>query len=220
MRIVLLTILAALSACGVVSSAPSAVSVSQHAQGQFWQAANRVKPVAEDLCRAGATDRRCDFQIIVDDRPNLAPDARQALAPDGRPVLTVTSSMIARAEHPDELAFILAHEAAHHIQDHLPRLRQIAERESAGGTFAMTDAGAIPTDRGLARARASLKGFELEADALGAQIAAAAGFDPLNGAGILKRLAGPQRNASVSHPAVADRLQIVREEVAGSSRMD
>jgi predicted Zn-dependent protease len=153
---------------------------------------------------------------VLDERPNLAPDARQSVGPDGRPVLTVTAAMVAQAQHVDELAFILAHEAAHHIQDHLPRLRQIASEGDAEAPAEALGVAAAPTEAGISRARAQLKGFELEADALGAHIAAGAGFDPMNGADILRRLDRPGSDASVSHPALADRLRAVRRASNGA----
>jgi predicted Zn-dependent protease len=159
---------------------------------------------------------QCDFQIVLDERPNLAAAAQQSVGPDGRPVLTVTAAMVAQAQHVDELAFVLAHEAAHHIQDHLPRLRQIASEGDAAAPAGALGIAAAPTEAGIARARAHLKGFELEADTLGTQIALSAGFDPLNGADILQRLDRPGSDATVSHPALADRLRAVRRASNGA----
>ncbi|WP_159087021.1 M48 family metalloprotease [Loktanella sp. Alg231-35] len=211
----MLTILAALVGCGHVGPSPAAVETTQLGHLHFWQAASRVEPVAEALCEARAPARHCDFRIVLDEQPNLAADAGQSVGRDGRPVLTVTAAMVARARHLDELAFVLAHEAAHHIQDHLPRLRQIASQsgeDPAAGSLGVMN---VPTEAGIIRAHAQLNRFELEADALGAQIAAVAGFDPLNGVRILQRLDDLNPGASISHPALADRLRVVRNEIAG-----
>lgn len=224
MRLALIAILLAAAACSPVNVDDDAKIPPQvarhHAMTNFKIAVHSVTPVAEQLCRDSAPRKNCDFNVVVDDRPGLSADARQSLDVDGRPVLTFNAAMIVQARNVDEIAFIVAHEAAHHIADHLARLRQIAIRGADQSTTAlgMAAVGAPvpePSDEGIARARARLKDFELEADALGAQIAATAGFDPLNGAQVFLRISDPGDHALGSHPANGERLRTVRRTVRG-----
>ena len=62
------------------------------------------------------------------------------------------------------------------------------------------------------------KEFELEADALGTVIAAAAGYDPVRGAQYFTRSADPGDRFLGSHPPNADRIKIVRQTAAGLGR--
>ena len=53
------------------------------------------------------------------------------------------------------------------------------------------------------------KSFELEADALGAEIAYRAGFNPLRGAGFFDRLPEPHRGGQSTHPDNRTRKAVV-----------
>ncbi len=220
MRFLHAVFILALAACGQISGDGQAQNTREVTQMQahFDLAVRRVAPVAERWCHEHAPLRDCNFQIAIDTRPGLAANASQSYAPNGQPVLTFTSAMIAEARNADELAFIVAHEAAHHIAGHIPRLRLLASTGvDAPDALGLFDAGASfgrPSAEGVARARAKLKDFELEADAVGAQIAAEAGFDPMIAAEILRRMPDPGRHPSGSHPANADRLRAIRLAVA------
>ncbi|MDP5361691.1 MAG: M48 family metalloprotease, partial [Paracoccaceae bacterium] len=63
-------------------------------------------------------------------------------------------------------------------------------------------------------ARTYSKEFELEADALGSRIAAAAGFDPLRGAEFFFRIPDPGDRFLGTHPPNAERLRTVRQVAA------
>ena len=56
--------------------------------------------------------------------------------------------------------------------------------------------------------------FELEADALGAEIALRAGFDPVRGAAFFNRLPDPGDQFLGTHPPTANRLAVVAKTVA------
>jgi predicted Zn-dependent protease len=58
------------------------------------------------------------------------------------------------------------------------------------------------------------KEYELEADALGAEIAFAAGYDPLRGAAYFDRIPDPGDRFLGTHPANARRKEVVRAVVA------
>jgi Zn-dependent protease with chaperone function len=182
----------------------------------------RVEPLAEAECRARAPQRNCDFRILVDDRPGMPPNAFQTVDPrSGRPVIAVTLGLIADVRNQDELAFILSHEAAHHIAGHIEIAQQTAmlgaailgQIAGAGGASpaAIRDAEALGAFVG---ARTYSQAFELEADALGAVIAARAGYDPLRGAEFFFRIPDPGNRFLGTHPPNAERLAVVRQTVA------
>ena len=84
---------------------------------QFLTVVQRVEPIAERECRARAPRSNCDFRIVVDDRPGQPVNAYQTLDRSGRPILAFTLPMIASVRNADELAFVMGHEAAHHIAE-------------------------------------------------------------------------------------------------------
>ncbi len=187
----------------------------------FAEVVARVEPVAERECRARAPRLNCDFLIVVDDRPGVGPNAFQTVDRSGRPVLGFTLALIADARNQDELAFILGHEAAHHIKGHLPRTRQTALAGAlilgalaaaggadTGGVRAAQDIGATVGARTFSRE------FELEADRLGAVIAFRAGHDPERGAAYFSRIPDPGNRFLGTHPPNAQRIEVVRAEVA------
>ncbi|RYI24909.1 MAG: peptidase M48, partial [Acetobacteraceae bacterium] len=89
----------------------------------FVQVVNRVEPVAESYCRSFGVAANCDFRIVLDDRPRQPPNAFQTVDRLGRPVLGFTVALIADARNQDEIAFVLGHEAAHHISGHIAKRR-------------------------------------------------------------------------------------------------
>ncbi|MEL6518654.1 MAG: M48 family metalloprotease, partial [Pseudomonadota bacterium] len=68
---------------------------------------------------------------------------------------------------------------------------------------------------GTVGARRFAKDFELEADALGTRIAAAAGYDPVRGAEFFNRIPDPGDQFLGTHPPNADRMATVRRVAAG-----
>ena len=187
----------------------------------FIAVVEQVEPVAERECRARTRGVNCDFLIVVDDRPSLPPNAFQTRDASGRPIVGFTVGLIADARNRDELAFVLGHEAAHHIAGHLDRQRETATlgavilgqiaTAGGGGEAAVRTAQEIGASVG---ARTFSKEFELEADALGAVIAARAGFDPLRGAEFFNRVPDPGDRFLGTHPPNSERLRVVRQTVA------
>ncbi len=188
----------------------------------FVQVVNRLEPVAERECRISAPQLNCDFLIVVDDRPNQPPNAFQTVDEQGRPIIAFTLSLIAGAENEDEIAFVMAHEAAHHIENHLAQQQRNATlgaavfaqlaNVSGGGEEAIRTAQELGAAVG---ARTYSKDFELEADRLGTIIAARAGYNPVRGAEFFFRIPDPGDRFLGTHPANADRVRIVRETAAG-----
>lgn len=191
------------------------------AKQNFAAVMRSVEPVAERECRARAKKSQCDFKIYVDTRPGLPPNAYQTLDASGRPVLAFTSSLLAMARNRDEIAFVMGHEAAHHIRNHIARQKQnaIAGAILAAGlaSLAGSDASGMRTAQDLGAAvgaRSYSKNFELEADELGTIIAKHAGFDPVRGALFFNRIPDPGDRFLGTHPPNKARMATVRKTAA------
>lgn len=187
----------------------------------FMSVVARMEPIVEDECRARTRGIVCDFSIVVDDRPGQGPNAFQTLDRSGRPVIAFTVPLIADARNQDELAFILGHEAAHHIEKHIPRQGESALTGALiGGIVAAAsggDPGTIRTAQDVGAtlgARRYAKDFELEADALGTVIAYRAGYDPERGAAFFDRIPDPGNRFLGTHPPNAARIATVRRTLA------
>ena len=224
MRVWLVFALMFLAACqpsGVDSSKPTSEGIpeqtGQSSDGSalglragtqaFARAVARVEPVAERMCVRSTKGLNCDFKILLDDNPRKPPNAFQTLERSGRPVI--------------EIAFVLGHEAAHHIKNHLARQRTnaIAGAVLLGNLATLTGAGAIGVqtaqELGAAvGARSYSKDFELEADRLGTVITARAGYDPVLGSKFFTRIPDPGDRFLGTHPPNADRVKAVRDTAA------
>jgi len=217
--------LAGLTACttapvagvqGSLDGLPARASVAQ-----FLAVVETVEPIAERECRRRALGHNCDFLIVVDDRRNQPPNAHQFLSDRGQPVLAFNYALIKSVRNADELAFVMGHEAAHHINGHLEKQTRSAQLGAAilgdivtqrgGNTEEIAEAQELGAILG---ARRYSKAFELEADALGAIITLKAGFDPVKGAEFFTRLPDPGNQFLGTHPPNADRMATVRRAVA------
>jgi predicted Zn-dependent protease len=205
-----------------MASAPAPMRLDASiAARNFADVVARVEPVAERECRSRSPRLNCDFMIVVDDRPGLGPNAFQTLDRSGRPVIGFTVALIADVRNQDELAFILGHEAGHHIAGHLPRTQQTAMAgalilgvlAAAGGADA-TGVRAAQDFGATVGARTYSRNFELEADRLGAIIAYRAGHDPERGAAFFTRIPDPGNRFLGTHPPNAQRVEVVRAEAA------
>lgn len=186
----------------------------------FISVVSQVEPVAESYCRSQGVARNCDFRIVVDDRPGQPPNAFQTLDKFGRPVIGFTLALIADARNADELAFVLGHEAAHHISGHIPKRQdQALSGALVAGVLAQAsglsaeDVRAAQNIGAEVAARSYSREFELEADALGAEIALRAGYDPVQGSGFFDRLPDPGDRFLGSHPPNGERKALVAQTV-------
>ena len=228
--IVALGFVAALAACEVVPVTPAGPQTTSAVQPvssrtsarNFVQVVNTLEPVAEWECRARTTNVNCDFNIVVDDRPGEPANAYQTLDRQGRPIIAFTLALIADAQNEDELAFVMGHEAAHHIAGHIARQQQNAVAGAvifAGlATLSGGDANTVRSAQELGAqvgARSYSKDFELEADALGTVITKKAGYDPLRGAAFFTRIPDPGDKFLGTHPPNASRIETVRRTAAG-----
>ncbi|MEM8822750.1 MAG: M48 family metallopeptidase [Pseudomonadota bacterium] len=204
-------------------SGPQTARVSNSTAVQNFRAAvARMEPAAEQMCRDQTEGINCDFLIRVDPNPNAPPNAFQSLDRNGRPLLTFTQALIADARNQDEIAFVIGHESAHHIRQHIALQQQSAVAGALVGGLIASVAGAdASTVNQISRAGAQVgarsysKEHELEADALGTVITARAGYDPVRGAAFFNRIPDPGDRFLGTHPPNAERIATVRRVAAG-----
>ena len=204
---------------------PPARSQSR-ALSDFRRAAPRVGVQARAFCREErprAAARDCDFQIKLIDDPKAPPNAYQTIGKDGRPLIVLTISLLAQTGSADEIAFVLSHEAGHHIAGHLGKqqTQQMLGALVLGGLVAASGAGSSQAIEDAINIGAALGGraysqtYELEADTLGAFIAARAGYDPERGSLLFARPALSGGGGLLStHPASPQRLATVQRATA------
>ncbi len=210
-------------ACTALPPAPTPAPPSgpldpAQAAAAFIEVVSRVEPVAERECRRLTAGVNCHFVIRVDRDPRAEPNAYQSVDAAGRPVIIFTIAMIADARNADEMAFVLGHEAAHHILGHLTRQAEDAAlgaeifarlaRLTGGDRADVENARQIGAEVG---ARSYSKEYELEADQLGTLVTVRAGYDPLKGAGYFDRLPEPGNRFFGTHPPNELRKQVVVE---------
>jgi len=240
----LLALCLALAACGTTYAVPQATApgpvvvtgpapqapAGARSARDFNRVGARVEVAAEAMCREQAPRANCDYLIGLETDPRMPPNAFQTLNEQGRPVIIVSANLLREMQSDDELAFVLSHEASHHIAGHIPRQQQqqalgalvlgglVAASGQAAGTPASDDAIRRAMDVGATLgARAYSQSYELEADTLGSYIAARAGYSPERGADIFGRAAlsnpgGPPILAS--HPGSAQRQATVARVAA------
>ncbi|WP_170409690.1 M48 family metallopeptidase [Ruegeria atlantica] len=173
---------------------------------------------ARNECLRRAKVRNCDFTVLVDLNPQAEANAFQTLDDKGQPVIIMTRSMIQSVQNPDELAFVLGHETAHHLLRHIPRQAENAQESAAifsnlGKLFGEEGEDLERTQKIGAEVGVQLnvKTFELEADQLGTILTHNAGYDPLIGAKYFDRIPDPEDSFLSSHPPNAQRVQMVQD---------
>lgn len=239
MRLICLSILSALtlSACMApvevqkptrpaptqpVTQPKNVSEISRMKARNFVQVMQKMEPVIEQECRQRAPRLNCDYRIVVDDNPKAPPNAFQTVDRSGRPIIGFTLGLIAMADNRDELAFVLGHEASHHIAGHLQRqsrnatlgaviLGQIAGAAGAGAQTVQ----AAQKIGATVGARSYSKDYEIEADTLGTIITKRAGYNPVRGAAFFARIPDPGDRFLGTHPPNAQRQANVRRVAAG-----
>lgn len=226
--------LALLAACGpmpdgpVITNVPppSAIQTTpnspQEAARNFVSVMQRMEPAIERECLQRRTQPiSCDFRFVVDDRPGQDINAFQTIDNSGRPVIGFTLPLIAAARNADEIAFVVGHEASHHVLNHLDRKAGAA---AAGavilGSIASvygSNSSAVDTARQIGASVGSRyysKEWELEADYMGAIMTLNAGFDPINGARFFERIPDPGDHILGTHPSRAARIEQIQRAVS------
>lgn len=116
---------------------------------------------------------------------------------DGRHVF-LTTGLLSRLGNDDELAFIIAHEMAHNILHHATIMRGSDVKHGIGRT--------------LGRSGRIVRKTERAADAFGGELMLDAGFAPVRGAAILKRLGGGDLGIDLfaAHDSAGKRIAAMR----------
>ncbi len=230
-RFLALCAVMALAACDVpTTTAPATVQgapppgpqmTPDQAAQAFISVVRTMEPVAERECRNRTQGVDCDYLIVVDDRPNQPPNAFQTRDESGRPIIAFTIGLIADARNQDELAFVMGHEAAHHILGHLDRQQENAQAGAVIFAGLATLTGGAQADLDTAQqigafvgSRSYSKEFELEADELGTIITHRSGYDVLRGAEFFNRIPDPGDRFLGTHPPNAERKETVRATLA------
>lgn len=193
----------------------------QSAARMFLTVMRRMEPAVESECLQRRTQPiNCDFQFVVDDRPGQEANAFQTIDATGRPIIGFTLALIAQTRNGDEIAFVVGHEASHHVLNHLDRKAGAA---AAGAVILGSIASVYGNDREAIetaqRIGASVgsryysRDWELQADYLGAIMTMNAGFDPINGSRFFERIPDPGDHILGTHPSRAARLAQVRRAV-------
>ena len=216
-----------LAGCVEPTSAPPAQSTpvgpSASDEARYTRVVSRMEPVIERECVARvASNVNCDFAIILDEDPAKGSNAYQTLDRNGRPILAFTVQILPEFQNDDELAFVLGHEAAHHIAGHIAETRTTATTGAIlGGAIAIVLGGGqsavdIGMDLGTTvGARAYSKDHELEADRLGAILTQRSGYNAIRGAQFFERIPDPGDRFLGTHPPNAKRIAVVTETVQG-----
>ena len=190
------------------------------ARKAYVRIAGEIKPIADKLCRRRTKDINCDFRFIVEPGKKGRSNAYQYLDEAGRPVVAFTPALIEDARNEDEIAFVMGHEAAHHIEGHI--LRRIRDAQATAIIFNSTaksngkSAREVRADTITGEevgARIYSKDRELEADALGTQITMRAGYSAIKGSAFFARIPDPGDRFLGTHPPNAARVKIVRDTV-------
>lgn len=197
------------------------ITASQ-AEARLSPVASRMEPIVERECRARAPQgSNCDFKIMVDGREGLPANAFQTLDKNGRPLIVFTAPLIAETRNAHELAFVMGHEAAHHIRGHIARQQSNAGLGAILGGVLVAAAGGDPSSVQAAMdlgatvgARSYSKQHELEADSLGTVLTHQSGYDPLIGVNFFERTPDPGNQFLGTHPPNAQRVTTVRQAAA------
>ncbi|AUH34463.1 M48 family metallopeptidase [Paracoccus tegillarcae] len=204
----------------LATPSPDRGGSATEAARSFVTVMRKMEPAVERECMQRRTQPiNCDFLFVVDDRAGLEPNAFQTVDSTGRPIIGFTLSLIAATRNADELAFVVGHEASHHILGHLGQKSRAATAGAALGTIlgAYTgDATVVRTAQQIGAsisARSFSKEWELEADYLGAIVTLNAGYDPRNGARFFARIPDPGDRILGTHPSRASRIAQVDRAV-------
>ena len=191
-----------LGACsGEPKTADSALSNTNNPQLSFVESEGLVEatwetilPTVNSMCRSArshTTQETCQFNISVEEASANTPNARNWLSPNGFSNIAINTALLRQFQSQHEVAFVLAHEAAHTIAQHHSNLNA----KSFAGGFKFERHG-DPL-------------IELEADAIGTLILAKTGFEPQAGIALLKRLEPFLTHPSRSHPELSERLSVI-----------
>jgi predicted Zn-dependent protease len=200
---------------GTAATAPQG---SVKPTGRLASVIRKVEPIGEKICLQSGVVAKCNFTMVVDPSETKIMNAYQSMDNAGRPLIVITKALADKARNSHELALVVGHEMAHHIEGHLEKRRSSA---IAGALIFGLIAGAAGAGEtgldvamdigGTVGARAYSKNHELEADYLGARIAEMAGYDAKVGVKFFTQIPDPGQKFLGTHPAHKDRVKIVND---------
>jgi predicted Zn-dependent protease len=240
-----IALLATLSACaGAQYNAPilTPQEIAQEQQEQEAYVRNRQRngsraitasELHSRLVRVGSRVQRGGLEVCLSLRGEGANCTYEIVAiqgnelnaaADGKRIL-ITPAMVAFAASDDALGFILSHEYAHNVLEHVQSTQQNAGIGGLLGTVAdaiLAQQG-VNTGSQFAKAGQQMavmrysRAFEAEADYVGLYIAARAGLDITQAPGFWREMAGEHPNSiyvSTTHPTTAERYVAMRKTIA------
>jgi Zn-dependent protease with chaperone function len=187
------------------------------AETTFENVRKRMEPLIRAECRRHTNGQSCRYRFEIDPNPNRSPNAYLRKNRSGEPVIGFTLALVREARNADEIALVMGHEAAHHIQDHLRRGGSDALNNALDAASAALMAGKSLSDVRKAQesglrigSRMNSKDYELEADQLGTLLTMQAGYDPILGMKFFDKIPDPGNKYLGSHPPHAKRLATIR----------
>jgi Zn-dependent protease with chaperone function len=156
------------------------------------------RPFAITVLRDGTrVSVRLAPRLICPSRVRLARSNQRNAFADGRHVF-LTTGVLNTVRSDDELAFVIGHEMAHNILDHAAVMRRDEVRHGLGRT--------------LGHSGQIIRDTERAADRLAGDLMLDAGFDPVAGIEVLRRLGGVDLGikAFASHAPVKERIAAMR----------
>ncbi len=195
----------------------------------FNRVQTNMMPIIKRTCRQ--TQRtsptlNCNFNVKVVPNLGRGPDARMGLDRTGKPMITFNTAMLQATQNDDELAMVLAHEAAHQIAQHIEK-RKVAVNAAARANAqkAQSTGGDVKKAAQIGAVAAAVvysQAFELQADKIASQMILRGGYAPTKALNLLDRL--PENSQRLSlHPTHPARIRLVeqittdflREEASG-----
>lgn len=183
-----------------------AVQIRQQREQRLARVANRLQSATKRYCRSINPSRaNCFFPVnLVDDQGlNAFADGEKVYIPTG---------MLRFSETDDELAYVVSHELAHNILNHLGKKSGNAALGTVFDILVIAATG-VDTQGAFANAGrgAYSQAFEAEADYLGVYIAASAGYDVAQAPLIWRKMAvenqaGIVKQYNSSHPSTPERF--------------
>ncbi len=187
------------------------------AQASFENVRKRMEPLIRSECRRQTSGVPCIYRFEIDPNPKRGPNAYLRNNRSGEPVLGFTLALVQQARNADEIALVMGHEAAHHIQDHLRRGGSDALNNALDAASAALLAGKNMDEVRKAQergrkigSRVNSKDYEIEADRLGTLLTMQAGYDPIRGMKFFDKIPDPGNKYLGSHPPHAKRLAMIR----------
>lgn len=188
----------------------------QQASARYERVIENVLRHAVKLCMEdiGLTEKGCTPYIRVDTR--MQDSNAYFTYAGGKPHIVFSEPLMLDIQNDHELAFIFGHEYAHFLAEHIQK-KQAVHLGAAILGAAVSEATDEPLLRDLftltagATLSVQSQNHELQSDAIGAQIAYRAGYDPVIGARFFARpdSSGSSRSIWRTHPPNPQRIATV-----------